>query len=228
MAQQAKTVTLLLVGIFMTAFGVKLLSAGTLTFGGTAGVAFLLSYVSPYPWAFWFLIVNLPFFWLSYRVLGSRFTLSTFLSIVGTSLAQQGLDTIMDAPAPMHPMAAAVASGMLIGIGISFVLNNGSSLGGVQIFALVLDRKFRINRGTTIFVSDALIVLTAAWLLGWNEAVASIVSIAVASYIIGRYRRAPVPLPDRASPSIIQASGEDRTEADPENACASRTNERSV
>jgi len=207
-------------GILLTAFGLKLLSASSLTFGGTAGVAILLAYSTPLPWGFWFVAANAPFLLLSYRALGARFTASTLLAIVGTSFARQLLDGGMAVPSPaMPPLAAALAAGLSIGIGIAFVLNNGSSLGGVQIFALVLDRKFGINRGATIFASDAAIVLSAAFLLGWDEAVASIVSIAVASFLIGRYRRGS----EGAPSATARATAGDRDEAALSSACSSRT-----
>ncbi|WP_309122056.1 YitT family protein [Paenibacillus sp.] len=215
LAPSVKTVSSVVLGILMTAFGIKLLSASTLTFGGTAGVAFLLSYTTSFSWGFWFVLANAPFFLLSYRMLGARFTLSTLLSVAGTSLAQLPLDGLAVPASGLHPIAAAVASGMCIGIGIAFVLNNGSSLGGVQIFALVLDRKFGFNRGATIFVADAIVVASAALLLGGGQAMASIVSIAIASGIIGRYRRISARLPESALPSTAPRKAEDRAEPAP-------------
>jgi len=218
-----RSVAFVSLGIVLTAFGLKLLSASSLTFGGTAGVAILLAYFTPLPWGFWFVVANAPFLLLSFHVLGARFTASTLLAIVGTSFARQLLDGMPPAVPAMPPLAAAVASGLLIGIGISFVLNNGSSLGGIQIFALVLDRKLGINRGATIFASDATIVLAAAFLLGWSEALSSIVSILLASLIIGRYRRSSARDPSARAP----ATAGNRAEAAPSCACSSRTSERS-
>ncbi|HZG86844.1 YitT family protein [Paenibacillus sp.] len=177
----------------ITSIGMKLLAVHELAFGGTAGVAFLLSYTTPLPWSFWFAAVNLPFFLLSIRHLGWRFTWSTLTAIMGISLISHTLHRF-DWSFPTMPAAiAAVASGICIGAGISVVLNNGSSLGGVQIFALVLDRLHGINRGASIFVTDFLIVAAAAWMLGWSHAAASVLSIAVASLIVGRYKRSPLP-----------------------------------
>jgi len=184
---------LIVTALCLTSIGMKLLAAHELAFGGTAGIAFLLSYSTPLPWSLWFAAVNLPFFLLSVRHLGWRFTWSTLSAIISISLISYALDRFVGLLPTMPAVVAAATAGICIGAGISVVLNNGSSLGGVQIFALVLDRLHGVNRGVSIFISDFLIVAAAAWMLGWNRAAASVLSIAVASVIVGRYKRSPLP-----------------------------------
>jgi uncharacterized membrane-anchored protein YitT (DUF2179 family) len=192
MVGTVKKISLVTLALCLTAIGAMILSIHKLTFGGTAGIAFLLSYATPFSWSFWFVVVNLPFFLLSFRLLGRWFTLSTLFSIVGISSIREMLDLFAFFTPVMHPIAASITSGVFIGVGLALVLNNGSSLGGIQIFALVLDRKFQINRGISIFISDVIIIVSAAFLLGWSKALASILSIAVASLIIGRYKKTPL------------------------------------
>jgi uncharacterized membrane-anchored protein YitT (DUF2179 family) len=190
--QRRKKLLMLALALFVTALGMKILSVNKLTFGGTAGIAFLLSYTTVYSWGFWFVLINLPFCLLSYHYLGPRFTASTVFSIIGISLVRELVDYIPFLPV-MTPAIASLLSGLLIGIGISLVLYHGSSLGGMQILAVFLDQRFSLNRGITIFVTDFLIIVLTAIFIGWSYAIVSIMSIAMASLIIGRYRRAPRP-----------------------------------
>jgi uncharacterized membrane-anchored protein YitT (DUF2179 family) len=86
---------------------------------------------------------------------------------------------------------------LCIGFGVTLVLNNGSSLGGIHILALYLDQKWEINRGISIFVCDLLIIVLAGVLVGWKNALLSVFVIVVASTIIGRYKKSPIKVPER-------------------------------
>jgi uncharacterized membrane-anchored protein YitT (DUF2179 family) len=182
---------LVLFGLVLTSLGIKLLSDNNLTFGGTAGIATIFSYLSYISWGTLFFIVNLPFFIISIQELGKWFTISSLLSITGISLLREWFDMIIPV-IEINMIFASLISGLLIGIGVTFVLNNGSSLGGIHILGLYIDKKFRINRGLVLFVCDSIIILLALALVGWEKALLSILCIFVASTIIGRYKKSPI------------------------------------
>jgi uncharacterized membrane-anchored protein YitT (DUF2179 family) len=185
-----KKLLLVTIGLVLTSVGIKILALSKLTFGGTAGIGTILSYGSQYSWGFWFFIANIPFFIISFQQLGKWFTLSSFMSISAISIIRDSLDFII--LPEINIFLASILAGILIGIGITFVLNNGSSLGGIHILALFLDQKLKINRGLSIFICDSLIVLLSALMIGWGTAFISIISIFIASSIVGRYKKSPI------------------------------------
>ncbi|MCT8137959.1 YitT family protein [Anaerobacillus sp. CMMVII] len=189
--QLFKKFSYVLFGLFFTAFGLHILSQSMLTFGGTAGVATMLTYITPLSWSGLFVVVNLPFFVISLYELGKWFTLSSLLSIIGISIIQDSLNLLIPT-IQIPPMTASLVAGIFIGIGVTLVLNNGSSLGGIHILALFLDKKLAINRGYVIFLCDTLILLFAVFLVGWQSALYSIVAIMIASFLIGRYKTSPI------------------------------------
>ncbi|OIJ18950.1 hypothetical protein BKP45_14580 [Anaerobacillus alkalidiazotrophicus] len=186
-----KQLWIVLSGLFLTAFGIKILAQNLLTFGGTAGIATIFTYFTSFSWGLLFLFVNLPFFIISIQQLGKWFTLSSLLSIISISIIRDAFDFIVPA-FQISDINATVLAGVFIGIGVTLVLNNGSSLGGIHILALYLDKKFNLNRGFTIFVCDSLIILFAVLYVGWNSAFYSIACIVIASFIIGRYKVSPI------------------------------------
>jgi uncharacterized membrane-anchored protein YitT (DUF2179 family) len=186
-----KKLAFVLLGLFLTAFGVTLLSQSMLTFGGTAGIATMLSYITPLSWGGLFFLVNLPFFIISLQQLGKWFTLSSFMSIIGISIIRDSLELLVPT-FQVSPFSATIIAGILIGIGVTYVLNNDSSLGGIHILALYLDKAFSINRGYVIFLCDSIIILLAVYMVGWQSALYSILSIVIASSIIGRYKTSPL------------------------------------
>src|SRR5688572_33264491 len=71
----------IIIGTLMVSFGVVMLrQVGALT-GGTAGMAFLAHYVTQVSFGTAFFIINLPFYYLSFRRMGLQFTLKTFAEI---------------------------------------------------------------------------------------------------------------------------------------------------
>lgn len=190
---------LILIGLFLTAIGIKLLNIHTLTFGGTAGIATLVSFMTNWTWGILFLIVNLPFFILSIKKLGWNFSLLTFLCIILISAISDLMDYLM---LPLiSPIAAAIIAGSLIGIGVSFVLNSGASLGGIHILALYLEQKSNINRGISLFVTDFIIVSSAVVMFGFKNALISIIAITVASFLTGRLKSTVKPSEVEYQPS---------------------------
>jgi uncharacterized membrane-anchored protein YitT (DUF2179 family) len=190
-----KMVILVLLGLFLTSLGLKFLAMHELTFGGTAGLATVLTFVSSWSWGVLFFLVNLPFFLMSLKKLGKWFTISSFMSIIGISFVRDGLEHIPFISVPMW--FTTILAGLCIGFGVTLVLNNGSSLGGIHILALYLDQKWEINRGISIFVCDLLIIVLAGVLVGWKNALLSVFVIVVASTIIGRYKKSPIKVPER-------------------------------
>jgi uncharacterized membrane-anchored protein YitT (DUF2179 family) len=190
MLDTVKKLSFVVCGLFLTSLGIKFLSLNNLLFGGTAGIASLINFAIDYSWGFLFFLVNLPFFLISFQKLGRWFTISSLLSIMGISVIRDLLDYIAFPEMPM--ILSSLLAGLFIGIGVTFVLNNGSSLGGIHILALYMDSKIKINRGITIFVADSLIVLFSAIIVGWINALISIVSILLASWMIGRYKKSPI------------------------------------
>lgn len=181
----------MLLGLVITSLGIKLLADSLLTFGGTAGVATILTYVTNISWGLLFFIVNLPFFFISIQELGKWFTISSLLSITGISFLREWFDLFIPT-FEINIVIAAIIAGLLIGFGVTFVLNNGSSLGGIHILGLYIDKKFGINRGLVLFVCDSFIILFALAMVGWFKALLSILCIFIASTIIGRYKKSPI------------------------------------
>lgn len=186
-----KKLVFVLIGLVITSLGIKILSDSLLTFGGTAGIATIFTYLTNISWGVLFFIVNLPFFFISIRELGKWFTISSLLSITGISLLREWFDLFIPA-FDIHIGGSAIIAGLLIGFGVTFVLNNGSSLGGIHILGLYIDKKFGINRGLVLFVCDSLIILFALAMVGWFKALLSIFCIFIASTIIGRYKKSPI------------------------------------
>jgi uncharacterized membrane-anchored protein YitT (DUF2179 family) len=158
--------------------GLAFLKQGHLVAGGTAGMALLLSRVTPLTFGQLFLGLNLPFFWLALRRMGGRFTVKTFVAIGLTSAATDHLGAALRLEA-VHPVYGALMGGFLTGVGLLILFRHQASLGGLNVLALHLQERHGIRAGLFQLGVDALILLASA-LIAPLHAVALSIAGAVA------------------------------------------------
>ncbi len=68
-------------GTRFVAMALMLFNQAGLLIGSTAGMAFLLHYVTDISFGKLFFVVNLPFYWFAWTRMGREFTLKTFICV---------------------------------------------------------------------------------------------------------------------------------------------------
>lgn len=182
-ANEAKNALLILLGIFSAAFGLKgfLLSSRFID-GGVTGISMLLSDILGFSLPILILLINMPFVVLGYRQIGARFAIKSTLAITGLALCLF-LVTFPD----MTPdkLLTAVFGGLFIGAGIGLAIRGGAVLDGTEIAALLVSRKSHLLRvGDVILILNVFIFLAAAFFLGVESAMYSILTYVAASKTI--------------------------------------------
>ncbi|MGZ5436142.1 MAG: YitT family protein [Pyrinomonadaceae bacterium] len=170
-------------GIFSAAFGLKgfLLSSRFID-GGVTGVSMLLSDIFHAPLSILILVINLPFVAIGYRQIGRAFAIKSVLSIAGLSLV---LAFVKFPDITPDKLLTAVFGGFFIGAGIGLAIRGGAVLDGTEIAALLVSRTSNLlNVGDVILILNIFIFLTAAFFLGVDSALYSILTYAAASKTI--------------------------------------------
>ncbi|MBN6187466.1 YitT family protein [Aneurinibacillus sp. BA2021] len=175
-------------GCLLVALGIQVLTVSDLVLGGTAGMSIVLYHLTGLTFGSLFFLVNLPFYWLSLRQLGIDFTLKTFMSVTLLSLMSDGIAFVFDFTIP-YSIAGAILGGSLIGFGLILLFRSNSSLGGINILAMFLSRRYGINPGKTILISDVIIVCSALFVFNYVQILYSIIAIVVMSAVLGRYHK---------------------------------------
>lgn len=182
-AVEAKNTLLIVLGIFSAAFGLKgfLLSSRFID-GGVTGVSMLFSEVMDFPLAVLILVINLPFIAIGYRQIGKLFAAKSALAIAGLSLC---LFLVKFPDVTPDKLLTAVFGGLFIGAGIGLAIRGGSVLDGTEIAALLVSRKSHLLRvGDVILILNVFIFLAAAFFLGVESAMYSILTYVAASKTI--------------------------------------------
>ncbi len=182
-----KRLLFIILGCAITSFGVILLQHSNVVTGGTAGLSLSASYLFGLPFAVLFFLINLPFYIFSVIRMGWKFTLSTVFAVTTLSIMTSVDQWLPHFTLPMW--FGATAGGFVIGIGLSLLFMNGASLGGANILALFLQKRYNTNPGKTTFIFDAAVVLTSILTIGFVRGLFSILSIAVTAKVISYFKQ---------------------------------------
>jgi uncharacterized membrane-anchored protein YitT (DUF2179 family) len=132
--------------------------------GGMIGIGLILNYAYGIKAGLAILVLSLPIY--VYALIKSRPLF--YKSIHGLLLTS----FLIDALSPLaHEIAvpllqSAVIGGLLVGSGIGLMLRYETSTGGLDLLALFLSRKVKLNVGLLIFLVDLTVLLSGHFLIG--------------------------------------------------------------
>lgn len=181
--REIKNALLIVAGILSAAMGLKgfLLSSRFID-GGVTGVSMLLAEVLGYDLAILIVVINLPFIALGYKQIGKKFAVKSTLAILGLSVC---LAFIKFPDVTPDKLLTAVFGGFFIGAGIGLAIRGGAVLDGTEIAALLVSRNSHLLRvGDVILILNIFIFLAAAFFLGVETALYSILTYIAASKTI--------------------------------------------
>jgi len=171
------------IGVLLCAIGLHLLTTVGLITGQTAGIAVIISYLSGWTFGSVFFVINLPFYVLAYRRLGSQFTVKslisvTALSVLTTWIPPRFLITDLD------PLLGAIAFGAMTGLGLLALFRHNGSLGGMGVVALLVQDTTGFKAGYVQLIVDAVIFAIAAFLFPLSVVAWSLLGAVVLNMVI--------------------------------------------
>jgi uncharacterized membrane-anchored protein YitT (DUF2179 family) len=150
----------LVTGVYVVSLGVYFIQTCGAVTGGTAGLSLLLSYATPLGFGWLFVLINLPAFAVAAWQKGAAFTVRSLVCVVGVSLATRfqadmlGLDSL-------DRTYGVVAGNLLAGSGLLILFRHGASLGGFNVFALLMQERLGLRAGYVQMVLDVAVVLAS-------------------------------------------------------------------
>jgi uncharacterized membrane-anchored protein YitT (DUF2179 family) len=147
-------------GTLFVAMALMLFNQAGLLIGGTAGVAFLLHYVTDISFGKLFFAANLPFYWFAWTRMGREFTIKTFICVALLSVLTELFPHVMQV-SYINPLFASLLGGLLLGTGCLFLARHRSSLGGATIVSLYLQNRYGMRAGKVQLLIDCTVLLLA-------------------------------------------------------------------
>jgi uncharacterized membrane-anchored protein YitT (DUF2179 family) len=178
-ARTIKDGLLMTLGIFSAAFGLEgFLLTNDFIDGGATGISLLIAQLTDWPLALIILLVNIPFVWLGSIVVNRQFAIKTAIAISGLALVV----TFVHFPNVTDDnLLVAIFGGFFLGAGIGLSVRGGSVLDGTEVLAIFISRKTGLTLGDIIILINMFIFGTAAYFLGMDKALYSMITYLSAS-----------------------------------------------
>jgi uncharacterized membrane-anchored protein YitT (DUF2179 family) len=175
----AKDIVLISMGIFSAAFGLKgFLLSNHFIDGGATGISLLMANLSSIPLAVLIIVINIPFVVMGYINMGKAFAIKTALAIAGLAIV---LSTITFPDVTQDNLLVAVFGGFFIGAGIGLTIRGGAVIDGTEVLAIFLSKKLGTTIGDVIIIINVIIFSLAAYFLGIDIALYSMITYLAAS-----------------------------------------------
>ncbi|GLB58868.1 YitT family protein [Cytobacillus sp. NCCP-133] len=181
---ETKKVFIVLIGAILNAIAMNFfLIPANVYASGFTGVAQLLSSIlgSFASTGILLFILNIPVTILAWKKVGRSFTVYSFLSVFLLSFFLEAIPIIRVSG---DILLNAVFGGVIAAVGVGITLKWGASTGGMDIIAMVLSRMKDKPVGTYFFTLNAIIIISAGFLYGWEKALYTLVTLYASTRVI--------------------------------------------
>ena len=162
---QFKNIFFILIGAAIYSFGfVHFNIQNELGEGGFAGITLIFYFLFNWDPALMNLLLNLPLFFVGWKLLGKNLFLYTIIGTVAVSVFLK-IFLIYEVQIDLQNdlFLASLFAGVFVGVGLGIIFRYGGTTGGVDIIARLVQKYFGWSMGKTMFLFDAAVILLS-WL----------------------------------------------------------------
>jgi uncharacterized membrane-anchored protein YitT (DUF2179 family) len=150
--------------------------------GGITGISILLHEIFHIEVYVPLVLLNLPLIYMGYRKIGKVFAVHSLFAVLLLAI----LLSFLEVPVITHDrILIAVFGGLFIGLGIGFVIRGGGVIDGLEVLAEYSNQKSAISAAEVIMAINTIIFLFAAYKLGIETAMYSILTYFTALMVSG-------------------------------------------
>lgn len=174
-----RDIFLITLAIFSAAFGLEsFLLPSNFIDGGATGISLLISQVAGVPLYYLLILINLPFVFLGYKIIGTQFAIKTALAITGLAIC---VATVHFPEVTRDKLLVAIFGGFFLGAGIGLSVRGGAVIDGTEVLAIYLSKKLGTTIGDIIVFINIIVFSTAAYFLSVETALYSMITYLAAS-----------------------------------------------
>lgn len=186
-AIQVKNILFILFGSAFLAFGLVYFNMeNNLADGGFTGITLILYFIFSINPAISNLVLNIPLFFIGWKILGRVTFIYTLIGTVGVSLFLEVFQRYTVVSIPLHDdlTLAALFAGAFIGAGLGIIFRFGGTTGGVDILAKLCFKYLGWSMGKTMFLFDVVVIASSLIYLNYREAMYTLLAVFIASRVI--------------------------------------------
>ncbi|MCM3088236.1 YitT family protein [Bhargavaea ginsengi] len=182
-----KNLIMILIGAAIFSFGlVHFNIQHELAEGGFTGLTLILLFVFDLDPAIMNLVLNVPMFFIGWKLLGRKTFVYTVVGTVAVSVFLR-IFTVYQYDINMENdlLLVSLFAGVFIGIGLGIIFRFGGTTGGVDIIARLANKYYGWSMGRTMFIFDAgVILLSWATYLTMPKMMYTLVAVYVGARVI--------------------------------------------
>ncbi|MEC1156519.1 YitT family protein [Cytobacillus horneckiae] len=182
-----KNILFILIGSSIFSFGIVHFNMqNNLSEGGFTGITLLLYFLLDWDPSYTNLILNIPLFFIGWKLLGRKAFIYTIIGTVSVSIFLWIFQRYqINMPLNDDLTLAALFAGVFIGVGLGIIFRFGGTTGGVDIIARLVNKYAGISMGKTMFIFDAcVIIISLIFYLSYKEAMYTLVAVFVGARVI--------------------------------------------
>jgi uncharacterized membrane-anchored protein YitT (DUF2179 family) len=182
-----KNILFILIGSAIFSFGVVNFNMqNNLAEGGFTGITLLLFFLFKWDPSYTNLLLNIPLFFIGWKLLGKN---AFHYTVIGTVSVSVFLWIFQRYPVHMplneDMTLAALFAGVFIGVGLGIIFRFGGTTGGVDIIARLAHKYIGWSMGKTMFLFDACVItLSLITYLTYKEAMYTLVAVFIGARVI--------------------------------------------
>ncbi len=166
---------IIFIGAVIAAVGLEIfLIPNNIIDGGIVGVSIITSILTDLPMGLFTFLFNIPFLFIGYKQIGKTFVITSLFAITSFSIF-----TFIFHPVPGLTddiLLATVFGGIILGAGVGLILRYGGSIDGTEIIAIILTKGSMFSIGQIVLICNVIIFSFAAFVLGWDRALYSMLA----------------------------------------------------
>lgn len=182
-----KNILVILLGTAIFSFGlVHFNMENNLAEGGFTGITLLLYFLFKVNPSVSNLVLNIPIFWIGWKILGRTAFIYTIIGTVSLSLFLEIFQRYkIKIPLENDMLLIAIIAGIFIGLGLGIIFRVGGTTGGSDIIARLANKFFGWPMGKTLFLFDATIItLSLITYLTLQQGVYTLIAVFIGAKII--------------------------------------------
>lgn len=173
-----------LLGVIITAFGISFfLIPVKIAAGGVSGFATVIFHLTNIPVGITMLLLNIPLFLLSWRLIGPLFGAKTLFGTLTTSFFVD-LFSRFAISITNDLLLCAIYGGVIAGIGLGIAFRSGGSTGGTDMAAQLVARLFSISLGQALLLVDGIVIILAGIAFGLELAMYALIAVFITTKTI--------------------------------------------
>ncbi len=184
---KVKNIFVILIGTSIFSFGlVHFNMENNLAEGGFTGITLLLYFLFKINPSISNLILNVPIFFIGWKVLGRTAFIYTVIGSISLSFFLEVFQRYkIEIPLGNDMLLISIIAGIFIGFGLGIVFRAGGTTGGSDIVARLVNKFFGLPMGKTMFLFDAAVItLSLLTYLTLQQGIYTLIAVFIGAKII--------------------------------------------